>query len=175
MINNFTIAHRHRGYDRYTVFSYFGCVMSFVFLFPLVGCSDYTLQESEKYPSGANPIIEVSPKTLYFDIDEPGTTEIQNFQISNVGDSILEISEMAIVGDEPFSITNVSGLQYLEPFQEIDVAVTYAPNEVGKVHSGAVLVFSNDPYESGVEVTLGGMVKQPLLTAEPYILDLGIL
>ena len=174
MINNFTIAHRHRGYDRYTVFSYFGCVMSFVFLFPLVGCSDYTLQESEKYPSGANPIIEVSPKTLYFDIDEPGTTEIQNFQISNVGDSILEISEMAIVGDEPFSITNVSGLQYLEPFQEIDVAVTYAPNEVGKVHSGAVLVFSNDPYESGVEVTLGGMVKQPLLTAEPYILDLGI-
>jgi hypothetical protein len=148
--------------------------MSFVFLFSLAGCSDYTLQEAEKYPSGATPIIEVSPKTLYFDIEEQGVPEVQNVQISNVGDSVLEISEMALVGDDPFSIINLSGLQYLEPLQEIDIAVTYAPNEVGKEHNGAVLIFSNDPYESGVEVTLGGMVKQPLLTVEPYILDLGM-
>jgi hypothetical protein len=139
-----------------------------------MACSDYTLQEAEKYPVGAVPIIDVTPKTLYFELAEQGTQEIQTFQISNEGDAVLEISEMALVGDDPFSITNISGLQHLEPEQEIDVAVTYSPNEVGKEHSGAVLVFSNDPNETGVEVTLGGTVKQPLLAVEPYILDMGI-
>ena len=52
--------------------------------------------------------------------------------------------------------------------------VTYSPEQIGAEDSGAVLVFSNDPVDSTVEVALNGFVYQPILIIDPQILDLGL-
>ena len=137
------------------------------------GCSDYTLQDAEKVPAGAKPSIEVEPMHLFFQSATETLSEIQNFSVSNVGDTTLEISDMTVVGNQAFAITAIAGSSLLEPGESQSVAVTYAPDTAGTEDEGAVLIFSNDPYNSGVEVTLGGSVRQPLLLVEPYILDMG--
>ena len=139
----------------------------------LVACSDYALQESEKYAPGAQPQIEVTPSSLYFSLSTLSTPSIDAFRISNIGNAELLVSDITIVGDTEFSVTNLSGTQNLSPNQSMDVSVTYSPNNAGEEHTGSVLIFSNDPDSSGSEVFLEGIVGQPLLVVEPYILDMG--
>ena len=146
---------------------------SFLFLPLLLSCSEYSLEEGDKQSYGSEPQIEVAPHSLYFSLSEVSTPAVDYFRISNIGDAVLEISGMNVVGDSEFTITTISGTQSLEPAQSLDVAVTYAPNTAGEEHTASVLIFSNDPNESGVEVFLEGIVGQPLLVVEPYILDMG--
>ena len=62
----------------------------------LSACSDYTLQESEKYSPGSQPQIEVTPSSLYFSLTEISSPAIEFFRISNIGDAELLISEITL-------------------------------------------------------------------------------
>ena len=88
---------------------------------------------------------------------------------------MISISLVLNVGRFVFTYTEVSNPS-LAIGASTDVIVTYSPTDVNADDSGSILVSSNDPDNSVVEVPLWGTVEPistPILQIDPLVLDLG--
>ena len=77
--------------------------------------------------------------------------------LGNAGGSICEVSDLVLTGSPEFTVNPATpGVPILVlPGQSVDVLVDYTPVDVGS-DSGTLAVFSNDPDENPVNVTLTG-------------------
>ena len=135
-------------------------------------CSDYNFADQKDEEIYA-PIILVEPQAISFGSIDPGLTASESFTISNIGDALLDIEGLEIMGSSTFALTAIDLSEGLAPEESMDVVVEYTPEEAGSEDSGSVLISSSDPATPMVEVTLWGGVDMPLLSISPNPLDLG--
>jgi len=136
------------------------------------GCSDYGINES-KDETFYGPTIQVEPSELTFaqaTLEEPETLL---FTISNVGNALLEIDSMELLGSSTYSFTAVEFPDGLPPEESVDIAVTYTPEDAGVLENGSVYIWNNDPLNATAEVKLLGQLDMPFLSITPNPLDFG--
>jgi hypothetical protein len=107
--------------------------------------------------------IDVNPEHIPFEEVTQGSSATEDISVHNTGTGTLSITGIEVTGgslagefsvspSEPFELA-VAGMQVLH--------VTYAPQDVG-ADDGSVIIYSNDPDEPQVVVTLGGNVRPDL-------------
>jgi len=101
----------------------------------------------------------VSPHSLHFDT-APGTTERENFTISDTGTGTLHANVGLPKHDPPFSILSNSGALTIPPGSSVTVTVQYAPAKKGS-NSDKILITSDDRKHKKDTVDLKGKSKAP--------------
>ena len=107
----------------------------------------------------ATSTFSVTPASLTFGSVTDGTTAMQNFTITNTGNSSVAISGVSITG-AGFSILSGSGAVTLAPTKTASVNVQFAPTAAGAA-TGSVGISSNAT-GSPASVSLGGTGVAPL-------------
>jgi len=107
--------------------------------------------------------IDVNPEHIPFTGVTQGSSATADISVHNTGTGALTITGIEVSGGSvagEFSVTPdqgfelpVAGMQTLQ--------VTYAPQDVG-ADDGSIIIYSNDPDEPQVVVTLGGNVRPDL-------------
>ena len=116
-------------------------------------------------PSQAEIVVE--PVELDFeDVMVQETTEL-SFTVSNIGSQVLSIDNIELDG-QYYGIDFEGGVD-LERYEEVDVTVSFTPEEMGD-HVGSILVTSND---ADVEVSLTGHGVMSVIRLEPESIEFG--
>jgi len=144
-------------------------------LLAMAGCSDYNL-EGQKPPPAGDPMIVVAPEVLSFNDVNMGESAAQNFTITNIGESALEVDDLHIAtGGSPFSVTLLdSSLSFpflLQQDESTDAVVTYTRSGDGQTDQA--LVDSNDPSMPTATVQLNGGDTMPSFILDPDSWDAG--
>jgi len=141
-----------------------------LFLLAQVACSEYDFAGK----TGSTPAEETAPQIavdpLLVDFGErrieDGPTEARIVVVQNVGTAALNVESVTPMDPSgPFTVTTLSGLR-LEPDETADFAVTWTPDDVGRVTSQAH-VTSDDPTQPVVAVELIGEVLEYGDSGEP--------
>jgi len=116
-------------------------------------------------PEPTEPNIVVSPLSHDFGDVELGTSSTLVVTISNVGNSDLTVSGIALETD--FAITSAPAPAIVvEPTETKDVEITYTPSALG-YNSAVLKITSDDPDEPIVEVQLSAVgIEIPLPPSE---------
>ena len=144
------------------------------FVVLLAACSDYNITKiAEENPAPAeNPDIQVDPTFINFgslDADGDSTTEIVT--ITNNGTDALDITSIQLdIASSVFTVSSLIGDDSLEPDETATFTVTYNP-ETYETNSNYVSIFSNDPNDYDVPVTLLGDGSAPVISIEPESFD----
>lgn len=120
------------------------------------------------------PRLEVDPGDLFFGLQCQSEEQAQTLRLRNTGTGELRITKLRISGSG-FSLEAPPALPAaVAPGGALEVAVKFQPetNKPRRIE-GELQVSSNDPERKRVEVELGGMVQQPVLTASPRYIDFG--
>jgi hypothetical protein len=126
------------------------------------GCTEYGVHDAHQ-GGLAGPDIEVTPTALSF--GPTVATETKAFVVKNVGSETLDVTELRLdAGVDAFEVVNAEPFE-LEPDQEAEVTVAYAP--AGALTYGQISVLSDDPDEAEVPVQLQGMGEVPALEITP--------
>lgn len=144
-------------------------------LLALTGCIDNSFTTVKDTNGAAGPRIEVSPSSLDFGaVRANGGAESKVFTIRSIGAQPVEIASLEIRGDVYGDFTLVEDLTPfgLQPGEEIDVPVIFAPSSTSDI-SANVLVSSSDPIDSLITVQLMGGGLEGSLTLDPNPLDFG--
>ncbi|MBI5507997.1 MAG: choice-of-anchor D domain-containing protein [Deltaproteobacteria bacterium] len=133
----------------------------FAVVLVLSGCGQDELRQVVSPPAAIAalaPRIFVEPAAYEFANTEVGALQTQQFQIGNVGNATLTISELTLsgAGATSYAIGNdhVSG-RSIEPNSLAAFSVTFAPRAPGSA-AAVVEVSSNDPTENPLQVELLG-------------------
>ena len=141
--------------------------------------------------TGGSPQIQVSPLQLDFDVVPAGTDKTLDVVISNVGASVLQITQVQINGSQDFTPLidgrdprrqpeiledpDRDGLAGISPFIEgtdndgrLTLQVRYAPAVAGP--DGATLVISSNAQED-ISVDLVANSRNPCLDVVPQALE----
>jgi hypothetical protein len=97
------------------------------------------------------PRIQVSPPNLDFGAVPVGESQTQGISIRNGGDDPLTLT--ALQAPAHFSAPTRS--RQIEPGEELSLPVSFSPGEEGTI-GGALTIYSNDPYQRVVGVSLSG-------------------
>lgn len=111
----------------------------------------------------AEPDIDVNPTHIPFEGVTQGSSATENITIDNTGTGVLEVSGLEVSGGSlagEFSLDSSDGFT-VDPMGQHVVQVTYHPQDVGR-DDGSVTIYSNDPDEPVVTVTLGAEVRPDL-------------
>ena len=142
----------------------------------LAGCSDYTLHVKKDVDPGLEvPNIEVTPATLNFGHLDAGSGEskTQVLTITNIGNATLNLSGVWL--DFADLVYSVSALTHtsLKPDVSTRVTVTYIPR-THESNTNTVIINSDDPGESRVEVPITGQSSAPVIQIDPIHYDFGV-
>ena len=150
-----------------------------------IACNEYELVEGDKNLDNdletSDPDIAVDPLEIdfgevYVDGVETGPpaslTEVVT--ITNEGAGPLQISDIALVNpDSPYEIGALTS-PLVQPGGSAQFSVTFSPDTSGST-SGTIVIESNDPDESTVEVALLGDGIAPVIEVTPTEYDFGTL
>ena len=106
------------------------------------------------------PDIQVYPTSLEIDFGniEVGSSSSYVVQIYNFGNADLTITDLTITGSSAFQITSAPSTPFVMAPSDtivVDVVIKYTPTEEGYV-TGSLVITSDDPDESSVDIFLGG-------------------
>ncbi len=118
--------------------------------------------------NAASPNIQVSPVNIPFTGVSQGEEVTETITVNNTGSAILVVSGLEVTGG------SVEGEFYVDSEDGFEVGVggqgfidvTYAPSDSG-ADDGSIIIYSNDPDEASVTITLGGAVR-PDLDVTPF-------
>jgi hypothetical protein len=113
------------------------------------------------------PNIDVTPLVLEFGAVTTGTLGMQTLTIANSGQALLTVTDMIVSGSIDFRLGASSPAP---PFgiaagASLPVSIEYAPLENG-ADAGAMDIFSDDPDEAVVTVTLAGSGVPPVAACD---------
>lgn len=101
------------------------------------------------------PVIKPVPGEITFSTVEVGEYEVRMLTLKNTGDANLEIDSLKITGDGADAYLWISICQEIPPFTDCNLDVYFAPTSPG-THSAELHIYSNDPENPEVTVTLKG-------------------
>jgi len=114
--------------------------------------------------------IELSTETLDFgEVVYPQSTEL-TFEISNVGNYDLTVTDMPVQGDD--FVVNLDGTFVIAAGATVTMTATYAANTFDTVE-GMIAVITDDPYDPVMTVHLTGVCIYPVITLSDDVLDFG--
>jgi hypothetical protein len=131
-----------------------------------VACSDYNVSNNPGAFLGPHGVIEVDPGALQFGELRAGEEETQTFIVRNIGDALLEVSDVVIGSGLSFDVLGPETLFDLDPGEETTVEVRFSPMEANENY-GQVLVLSDDPNQPEAPVDLLGLGSVPELRITP--------
>jgi len=141
----------------------------------LCACSEYTVTGKTDSVGGTAPSIEVLPTDIDFGNAEfPGTHGTHIVSISNVGDAPLDVySARLSTPGIAFSVTSMDDTT-LEPAEELELVVTFSPEEEG-FPTEVLVVQSSDPEQPEAVVNLQGsmIIPEDPPPADPPEEDMG--
>ena len=125
--------------------------------------------------SRAMPRLDIDEDSYDFGVVPVGESAEWAVTIGNTGEADLVIDDIHTVGDY-FSV-NVDGQLVVEPESQIEVVVTFAPEEEGEFE-GALSMATNDPNYDVLELRLNGRTFEPqeqqaIIVVEPDELNFG--
>ena len=144
----------------------------------LLACSENNLVEKETPHEGDSaetaPDIVVEPVSVDFGEVDPAATGTATVRISNVGDAMLLLRGLSLVGDAPdLSWTTIPD-PAIAPGASVDTVLTWEPvSELALADS--LRVESSDPDEQFVDVPLSGTLPAPDILVTPASYDFGTL
>ncbi len=128
----------------------------------LGGCSEQGFAPVEKVELTPNPDIEVAPNVLDFGAVPSGEQVLRTFTISNIGETVLHVTDLELVSAGPFTIlTPESDFEFLlDPSGVREFEVVFEPTQAIDA-TGEITVFSDDwdEAESVVELVAFGVVS----------------
>lgn len=114
---------------------------------------------------GPVPDIALNPQVIDFGLVAQGVTETKAFELSNVGTGLLEIIDVQLDGSTEFQIVNGFTNTAYPQNESATIITTYTPTAEGGAN-GALRIFTNDPDEEEVVITLlgngGGDFEYPI-------------
>jgi archaellum component FlaG (FlaF/FlaG flagellin family) len=117
-------------------------------------------------------MIEVEPEFLDFSAVQLGQEQVQGLSIRNVGDEVLAVSPLSIVGSSGFGLLSGASGAMLEPGERLPVVLSYTAGLEPEV-SGAVGIRSSDELLPTIEVPLWGESLIPALEVNPPTVEFG--
>jgi len=117
------------------------------------------------------PDIDVSPTNLAFGDVEVGQSLSQNFLLKNLGDAVLQISDMTSSNSQ-FTVTKVTAVP---PGVTMSISVRFVPASLG-TKVGIITITSNSPGEPTVVISVQGngvLFPAPNIRIVPTTLDFG--
>ena len=119
------------------------------------GCSEQLLSTVGGPKDSSNPAIEVTPAHLNFGILADGDTVVQSFRVTNIGQDVLDVSHIQILGSGTFSLLDETLEFSLQPSAHTTIEVAFT--QVKEAFStDQVAIYSNDPEDAVVGVDLAG-------------------
>ncbi|TFB08757.1 choice-of-anchor D domain-containing protein, partial [Candidatus Marinimicrobia bacterium MT.SAG.2] len=103
------------------------------------------------------PSISIQPDSLDYGDLILGSSSDLNITVSNIGDSTLTVSDINS-SSAAFTLSDTSFS--LQPDSSMQVKATFTPDSVGQF-TGTLTIFSNDPVDSTVSVSLTGTASVP--------------
>ncbi|MFZ5479830.1 MAG: hypothetical protein ACOZNI_23905 [Myxococcota bacterium] len=134
----------------------------------LIGCSEYGLGGRKDEPQLGEPDIVVTPETLTFDATAVDCPQELPVTIENVGEATLEVSDVLVEGDAPFTVSG--GVGELVPGASTVALVRYEAAREGLAEAELV-VDSDDPDEDEVRVGLSGMADDEVTVDDTWEQD----
>ncbi len=129
-------------------------------------CQEYEVQNRKDVVGDAVPDIVVTPPALQFGPIASADSEVQRFNIENVGAAPLNISSVQIEsGSESFAILTPVSEQLLDVGEMLDIDVRFQTSI--DQNFGRALVFSDDPDTPEAPVDLFGLGEVPMLDITP--------
>ncbi len=117
------------------------------------------------------PDIELSADAHNFEEVIVGQSADWTFTITNVGNANLVVQDVVVEGD--YFAADEDGGFVVEPDQEFEITVAFAPEEAGEFE-GTVTIGSNDPDDGEVSIDLAGIgVGLPEIAVDPEAIDYG--
>lgn len=132
----------------------------------LTACSDYNVVRTLDGQLGPHGVIEVDPGALQFGDLRATEEEVQSFTVRNIGDALLEVSDVVVGQGFAFSVAGPETKFDLDPGEETTVDVVFSPLEANE-NFGRVLVLSDDPTNPEAPVDLLGYGSVPELRITP--------
>jgi hypothetical protein len=134
------------------------------------GCSEFDLRNNPDADGGPAPDILVTPPSLEFGLLASGEQEVQTFNVQNVGDATLNVSDVVIGAGIAFKILGPETTFDLEPGESTDVQVQFEPMGADE-NFGQAVVMSDDPDspEAGVDLLGLGAVPELQITPGSYV------
>ena len=132
----------------------------------LFGCQEYNVQPSNQVPNDAAPDISVSPPALEFGPTASTESEVQRFDIENIGAAPLSVSGVQIAsGSEAFAILTPIEDALLDVGDSLQVDVRF--QAYVSQNFGRAVVLSDDPDTPEAPVDLFGLGEVPELDITP--------
>jgi len=142
----------------------------------IAGCTDYTLHpQKQEVPVLEVPNIQVAPSALNFGHLDAGAGEskTQVLTITNIGNATLNLAGVRLnVADTVYSVSALTHTS-LKPDAATRVTVTYIPR-THESNNNSVIIDSDDPGESQVEVPITGQSSAPVIQIDPIHYDFGV-
>jgi hypothetical protein len=129
----------------------------------LFGCSDTALT---RVPDEPSPEIEVTPLEYDFGDLPVGESLLKTFLISNIGNDILNISNihMAYANDAFILDSDISSIS---PDESAEIFVVYTPVTY-RNDSNIINILSNDLDEPVVSISIAGSGSSPIIDIDPW-------
>jgi len=135
------------------------------------GCIETGLSKDEEPAEGVEPDILCDPPAIAFGAIAVGSSDVQEFTVSNVGDGVLEVDDILIAsGESVFSVLGPDFEFDLAPGETKTVEVEFTPGTSEEIF-GAVQVLSNDPDGDNSTVDLLGEGLVPDILVDPGNLE----
>ncbi len=130
------------------------------------GCQEYNLKGESRPRGEPAPDIEVAPLEVFFDVLVSGDVATQRIDVRNVGEGLLTVDDLRL--DDPTgSFSYVSSLPIeLESGGSQQLEVSFSPLQADR-NEASLVVFSDDPDEPEVVVSLAGVGAVPELSITP--------
>ncbi|MBN2496425.1 MAG: choice-of-anchor D domain-containing protein [Deltaproteobacteria bacterium] len=122
----------------------------------------------------APPAIEARPPALEFGQVQLGAQGSASVEIHNTGAAVLHVGDLSIEGPAAAKFGLVqTALPAIQPggFESLDL--TYSPSGSISTDAAVLVVESDDPVQPALEVPLSGLGTDPVLDADPLLVDFG--
>lgn len=136
----------------------------------LWGCSDFSLQSTEKTQSNY-PSIQVSPDRYNYGELPPQSSTSTTFTISNVGSAGLTIDEISIIDGSSFSFFFPQEVRTIPPGESHSVDVIFLAS--GEPEQGWIHIKSSDPTHPELDIPIYGSSPAAALVLSPNPVDFG--
>ena len=123
--------------------------------------------------TGIDPNINIAPSSFDFGDVKEGVTSAKTFLVTNSGDSVLEITNISIVGNEFGSFAQSNDCNSLEFAQSCTIEVFFGPEGNG-LRNADIIVESNDPDEASVAIAVSGVSVGPAILFSRSSINFGL-
>lgn len=130
-----------------------------------LGCSDYTLDNTDEPADEPAPALSLSHTSLDFGTQPLGTVSEGTVTLSNVGDATLNLSYIGLDEGRVFSVALPDQAAQIPPGKSLDAVVSFAP--YNSSDDDKLRIISDDPHHPEVWVDLSGRGAFPELQITP--------